>query len=94
MLIKFIVEDIMVIAGGRPTVRYKSNEYLQTLDAIHSDGRVCKNHNLPQSPKTLEGFGMASRKDRYIYICGGMERNSYCFTTCGMYNFRLKISTS
>ena len=92
MINTFIVEDVMVIAGGRPTVKYRiesTNEYSKTLDVIHSDGRVCGIHDLPDLPKTLEGFGMASKKDRYIYVCGGQERDNYCFTTCGMYYFRL-----
>ena len=85
----------MVIAGGNPAVSYVTDGelYHQTLDVIHSDGTVCSGHDLPDLPENLEGFGIASKHDRYIYICGGQKRclacrntNSIpCFTTCGMY---------
>ena len=47
-----------------------------------SDGRVCTTPGLPDLPEKLEGFGMTSKKDRYIYVCGGTKRE-YCFYTCG-----------
>ena len=93
----FIVEDVMIIAGGRSTVRYRAEGELdkQTLDVIHPNGNACNSSGLPDIPESLEGFGMASKKDRIIYICGGMKKclncrtcsgtPCDCFTACGMY---------
>ena len=87
----------MIIAGGRSTVRYRAEGELdkQTLDVIHPNGNACNSSGLPAIPESLEGFGMASRKDRMIYICGGMKKclncrtcsgtPCDCFTACGMY---------
>ena len=67
----------MVIAGGRATVTYGSASdtelYYQTLDVIQSDGRVCSDHDLPSLPENLEGFGIASKHGRLIYVCGGQN---------------------
>ena len=83
-IISTIVEDVLVIAGGRPEIRYSSSgpDYLKTLDVVMSDGRVCTTPGLPDLPEKLEGFGMTSKKDRYIYVCGGTKRE-YCFFYCG-----------
>ena len=87
----FLVEDVMVIAGGRDDVRYRllGETYHKTLDVVSSYGKVCANHDLPHLPEELEGFGMASRNNRYIYVCGGQNRGSTCFHTCGNYIFFL-----
>jgi hypothetical protein len=71
----------MVIAGGRATVTYGSASdselYYQTLDVIQSDGRVCSDHDLPSLPENLEGFGIASKHGRFIYVCGGKNDGMY-----------------
>jgi hypothetical protein len=81
----------MIIAGGRDDVRYDilSATYHKTLDVINSHGQACADHDLPDLPEELEGFGMASRNNRYIYVCGGINRGANCFTTCGNYIFLL-----
>ena len=83
-IISTIVEDVLVIAGGRPEINYRMSgpDWLETLDVVMSDGRVCTTPGLPDLPEKLEGFGMTSKKDRYIYVCGGTIRES-CFDTCG-----------
>ena len=89
----------MVIGGGRASVKYRSDGevYHQTLDVVNSGGGVCKEHDLPELPEQLEGFGMTSKKDRYIFVCGGQKRcltcrqGSECFYTCGMYGLRLNF---
>ena len=80
----------MVIAGGRSTVKYvaQGETYHKSLDVVRLDGSVCGSHSLPDLPKELEGFGMASKNNRYIYVCGGQNRRSQssdCFTNCGNY---------
>ena len=86
----------MVIAGGRKTTvtNSMSAEHWKTLDVIRADGSACteSNHNLPELPKTLEGFGMTSRKDRYLHVCGGIKKTSSCFITCGMYNIPFGVN--
>ena len=89
----------MVIAGGRTSVKYPSDGELhhKTLDVIHPNGTVCNGHGLPDLPEVLEGFGMTSRKNRYIYVCGGQKRcincrnggSIPCWLTCGMYRLWL-----
>ena len=87
----FIVEEVMVIAGGSDNVRYRllGESYHKALDVVNSYGTVCGNHDLPDLPEELEGFGMASRKGRYIYVCGGQNRGTTCFDSCGNYIFFL-----
>ena len=87
----FIVEEVMVIAGGRDNVKYKlqGETYHKTLDVVNSDGNVCEDHDLTDLPEELEGFGMASRQGRYIYVCGGQNRGTTCFYHCGNYIFLL-----
>ena len=70
----------MVIAGGLKQVQYKIRnfDYWKTVDVVQSDGSVCADHGLPELPEFLEGFGMTSKKDRYIYICGGQKRCTNC----------------
>ena len=83
-IISTIVEDVLVIAGGRPDTNYRLSgpDHIKTLDVVMSDGRVCTTPGLPDLPEKLEGFGMTSKKDRYIYVCGGTIKES-CFVTCG-----------
>ena len=83
----------MVIAGGRPTAAYRnsgSNEYVKTFDVVFSDGHTCaeSNQGIPELPEFLEGFGMASKKDRFIYLCGGIDRTKHgghCWRHCGKF---------
>ena len=88
----------MVIAGGLQKAQYKLRffDYWKTVDVVQSDGSVCADHGLPELPEFLEGFGMTSKKDRYIYICGGQKRciqcrlggSDSCWNSCGMYRLR------
>ena len=64
----------MVVIGGNadkyidPNGRYPDNEI------IRSDGSTCvpsSGSPIPNLPKSLKNFALASRKDRYIYLCGG-----------------------
>ena len=83
----------MFIAGGREDVRYRSLgiSYHQTVDIVHQDGTTCASHDIPDLPKQLEGFGLASKRDHLIYLCGGQHRlapsGNACFSTCGNYLF-------
>ncbi len=33
-------------------------------------------HDLPDLPATLEGFGIAQAFDRFVYVCGGYDQSS------------------
>lgn len=66
----------MMIAGGKNVATYIENAgYSKTLTVVMPDGTQCTEPSLPELPKRLEGFGMASRKNRYVYVCGGIERS-------------------
>ena len=66
----------MLIAGGNTEVSYTSPSTVsKSLNVVMPDGDTCS-ETLPEIPKSLEGFGMASRKNRYIYLCGGIERKA------------------
>ena len=66
----------MLIAGGNTEVSYTSPSTVsKSLNIVMPDGDTCS-ETLPELPKSLEGFGMASRKNRYIYLCGGIERKA------------------
>ena len=69
----------MMVAGGqayRTWSSYGANtNYSATPTVVLPDGKQCSESSLPPLPKILEGFGMASRKNRYTYICGGVERS-------------------
>ena len=87
-----LVEDVMFIAGGREKVKYlrQGDNYHQTVDIVHLDGTKCGSHDIPNLPKELEGFGMASRHDRLVYLCGGsntVKNGNACFESCGNYFF-------
>ena len=64
-----------MIAGGRGDATFADGTYSKTLTVVMPDGRQCSEYSLPQLPKQLEAFGMASRKNRYMYVCGGIERS-------------------
>ena len=70
----------MLLAGGRTTATYleKDEVVLKTSTVVMPDGSQCNEPILPDLPEALEGFGMASKKDRYIYVCGGIERSDTC----------------
>ena len=71
-----LVQEVMLIAGGNTEVSYTSPSTVsKSLNIVMPDGDTCS-ETLPELPKSLEGFGMASRKNRYIYLCGGIERKS------------------
>ena len=72
----------MLIAGGKNVASYEDPAgYSKTLSVVMPDGNPCSESTLPEMPKFLEGFGMASRKNRYIYLCGGIERSQSSGTT-------------
>ena len=51
-----------------PSSRHEDSEI------IRSDGSTCvpsSGSPIPNLPKSLKNFALASRKDRYIYLCGG-----------------------
>ena len=80
----------MLIAGGRPSVKYlkQSEPYHKTIDIVLQDGKKCQSHDIPELAKELEGFGMTSKNDRFVYVCGGQHRlknGADCFTNCGNY---------
>ncbi len=33
-------------------------------------------HDLPDLPANLEGFGIAQAYDRFVYVCGGYDQSS------------------
>ena len=71
-----LVQEVMLIAGGNTEVSYTSPSTVsKSLNIVMPDGVTCS-EALPELPKSLEGFGMASRKNRYIYLCGGIERKA------------------
>ena len=65
----------MMIVGGKNVATYIENAgYSKSVTVVTPDGTQCA-PTLPDLPKMLEGFGMASRKNRYTYVCGGIERS-------------------
>ena len=73
----------MLIAGGKSETGLVydpgTEGYDKSIDVVMANGEtatICSDTNLPELPKHLEGFGMTSRKNRYIYLCGGIERNT------------------
>ena len=69
----------MLIAGGKASVE-TSQAYNKTLSVVMPDGSKCPEAGLPELPKILEGFGMTSKKDRYVFVCGGTR---YSCGACG-----------
>ena len=77
-LTTFVVQDVMMIVGGKDVATYTENAgYSKSATVVMPDGTQCSavEPSLPELPKRLEGFGMASRKNRYTYVCGGIERS-------------------
>ena len=76
----FLVQDVMMVAGGRNDTTWSwynaDANYSGTPTVVLPDGKQCSESSLPPLPKVLEGFGMASRKNRYTYVCGGIERTT------------------
>jgi hypothetical protein len=71
-----LVQDVMLITGGKTLVTYTGSEgYQKSMEVVMPDGTTCSESTLPEIPKRLEGFGIAARKNRYIYMCGGIERS-------------------
>ena len=69
----FSVQDVMMIVGGKTEASYKNTAgYKKTM---LPNGETCT-HDIPNFTQVpLEGFGMASRKNRYVYLCGGIKRS-------------------
>ena len=64
------VEDVMLVVGGTDDDFYGS--IIKTSTIIMSDGTECKESNLvPDLPDEIHSFGLAVRKERWIYVCGG-----------------------
>ena len=40
---------------------------------IMPGGTQCKDHDMPDMPQALKGFGMTSNQGRFIYLCGGFQ---------------------
>ena len=73
----FPVQEVMLIVGGKNVATYKEDAgYSKTATVVMSDGKQCTGNTAKsvELPKNLEGFGMASRKNRYVYVCGGSKR--------------------
>ena len=71
-----LVQDVMLIAGGKLTATYQNPAgYVKTMEVVMPDGTTCSEPSLPLLPERLEGFGIAARKNRYIYMCGGIKRS-------------------
>lgn len=67
----------MLIAGGKNNATLLGNSGFEvTMEVVMPDGTTCSEPSLPELPKRLEGFGLAARKNRYIYLCGGIERTA------------------
>ena len=65
-----------MIIGGKNVPTYNENAgYSTSVTVVMPDGTQCNEPSLPNLPKRLEGFGTASRKNRYSYVCGGIERS-------------------
>ena len=73
---------MMIVGGKNEATLIPTPGYSTSATVVMSDGTQCTT-TLPDLPKKLEGFGMASRKNRYAYVCGGVERDE----TLGKKNF-------
>ena len=63
----------MVVIGGNDKYIDPGSRELDN-EIIRSDGSTCVPNSgspIPNLPKSLKNFALASRKDRYIYLCGG-----------------------
>ena len=85
----FAVQDVMMIVGGKETATFKDTAgYLKTVSLVLPDGRVCSDTSIPDFTQVpLEGFGVASRKNRYVYVCGGIKRSP----TASTYEFEIVL---
>ena len=71
-----VVQDVMLIAGGKSWLTFKGTAgYHKSMEVVMPDGTTCSETSLPELPERLEGFGIAARKNRYIYMCGGIKRS-------------------
>ena len=74
----------MMIVGGKTDASYKNTAgYKKTIFTVMPNGETCT-HDIPNFTQVpLEGFGMASRKNRYVYLCGGIKRSPTARPTPG-----------
>ena len=81
-LIKILSKKFKVSIAYKDNSRYNPNDrlYFPKQQEV-SQAKVNKlfpfqDHDLPDLPENLEGFGIAQAFDRYVYICGGYDRSS------------------
>ena len=87
-----LVQDVMLIAGGKDTTTYKDPAgYVKTLDVVMPDGTTCSEPSLPLIPERLEGFGIAARKNRYIYMCGGIKRSDSSSKNSCLIEYKINV---
>ena len=83
----FLVQDVMMIVGGKTEASFKDTTgYKKDIKLVLPDGSTCTDTSLPEFDVPHEGMGVASRKNRYIYRCGGIKRSP----TSSMYIVILK----
>ena len=71
-----LVQEVMMIVGGKTETSYKDTAgYKKDIKLILPDGSTCTDTSLPEFAVPHEGFGVAARKNRYIYRCGGVKRS-------------------
>ena len=72
----FLVQDVMMIIGGKTEASFKDTTgYKKDIKLVLPDGSTCTDTSLPEFDVQYEGMGVASRKNRYIYRCGGIKRS-------------------
>ena len=72
----FLVQDVMMIVGGKTEASFKDTTgYKKDIKLVLPDGSTCTDTSLPEFDVPHEGMGVASRKNRYIYRCGGIKRS-------------------
>jgi hypothetical protein len=64
-----VVRDILAISGD-------VNTFIKTWSLIMSGGEECLDHDMPDLPIEAQGYGLAQAYDRFVYLCGGYNRQS------------------
>ena len=67
------VVDLMLIIGGAEDKYLNPSARHLDYEIVTPKGQKCQTTfpTLPDMPANLKNFGLASRKDRYVYLCGG-----------------------
>ena len=68
-----LVVDLMLIIGGAEDKYLNPSARHLDYEIVTPKGQKCQTTfpTLPDMPANLKHFGLASRKDRYLYLCGG-----------------------